>query len=110
MKKIVICLMFGLFILGLSVQAQEEIKIKNSTAEVSQVQGLYIFVKCKPVKEYEYLGTVKGAFVGSAEFDKLMEGVIKKAKKKFPEANALIFDGMIARTDNTSVSVVIIKD
>ncbi len=80
-----------------------------NTAEVEQIQGIYIFVKNKPVKDFEYIGTVKGPFIGNHEFDNLVEIMVKNAKKEFPNANALIFDGVIKQTHNTKVSAVKIK-
>jgi hypothetical protein len=35
--------------------------------------------------------------------------MVKNAKKEFPNANALIFDGVIKQTHNTKVSAVKIK-
>lgn len=82
----------------------------KGAAEVDKIQGLYIFVKAKPVQEYEYLGTVEGATIGSHEFDKMLEKFISKVKKKHPEANALIFDSKIAQTHNTTVSAIRLEE
>ena len=104
------------FLLGLSLSALVAFTIvanydvKTNTAEVDQVQGYYIFAKCKPVKEYGYLGTVKGPTIGNHEFDNLVELMVKKAKKDYPEANALIFNGSIRQTHNTKVSAVKMKE
>ena len=110
MKKSLIAFIFGLTISGLVAFTVANYETKKNTAEVDQIQGLYIFAKCKPVKEYEYLGTVKGPLVGSHEFDNLVELMVKNTKKDFPSANALIFDGSINQTLNTKVSAVRIKD
>lgn len=43
----------------------------KSTATVNQIKGYYIFVDCKPDKEYEFLGTVEtggGIRTGSAQY------------------------------------------
>ena len=65
---------------------------KNSTAEVEQTQGCYIFVDCKPVMEYEYLGTVKVSMslLGSGQYQDVRDKLIKKAKKDYPQADGLL--------------------
>jgi len=84
-------------ILGVSLTAFAAFKVatyeaNKSTAEVETVQGIYVFMTSKPVKEYEYLGTVKsGAVVASKDYDKLMPKMVEKAKEKFPNADAVLF-------------------
>ena len=53
---------------------------------------MYIFVDAEPVKEYRYPGTVKKAIsiVGSGQYQN-MRKLIKKSRKKYPDANGLIF-------------------
>ncbi|MBX3165084.1 MAG: hypothetical protein KF900_11450 [Bacteroidetes bacterium] len=110
MKKIIIGSLIGMT-LTLSVAfTVADYEPKKATAEVEQIQGFYIFVKSKPVKEYEFIGTVKGPAFGNHEFDNLVELMIKNARKDFPSANALIFDGAIKQTHNTKVSAVKMKD
>lgn len=110
MKKTLIPFIFGLSISVLFAFTAANYEAKKNTAEVDQIQGFYIFVKNKPVKEYEYLGTVKGPLVGNHEFDNLVELMVRNAKKDFPDANALIFDGAIKQTHNTKVSAIKIKE
>jgi len=80
---------------------------KNSTAEVDQYQGFYIFVDSKPVKEYEYLGTLQYgmSLMGSGQYQDVRDKLIKKAKKEYPKADGLIFtfkDGGTDRCDAIS--------
>lgn len=110
MKKILTAFILGLSISGLVAFTVANYEVKKNTAEVDQIQGFYIFSKGKPVKEFEYLGTVKGPLIGNHEFDNLVELMVRNAKKDFPNANALIFDGAIRQTHNTRVSAVKIKD
>ena len=111
MKKTIIPFASGLLVVGLlAFTTVNTYESKSNTAEVDQIQGYYIFAKCKPVKEYDYLGTVKGPTIGNHEFDNLVELIVKKAKKEYPDANALIFDGSIRQTHNTKVSVVKMKE
>lgn len=65
----------------------------NSQAKANQVQGLYIFTDCKPVQQYEYLGTVQNGFrmAGSAQYQPVRDRLIKKLQEQFPAANGAIF-------------------
>lgn len=110
MKKIILGSLIGMTLTLLVAFTVANYEPKKSTAEVDQIQGFYIFAKSKPMKEFEYLGTVKGPLIGNHEFDNLVELMVKIAKKDFPNANALIFDGVIKQTHNTKVSAVRIKD
>lgn len=65
---------------------------KNSTAEVEQIDGYLIFTDCKPVKDYEFLGTVKsGVTLGSEQYQGVRDRLIKKIKKEYPKADGIIF-------------------
>ena len=110
MRKIILGASIGFCLSGLFAFTIMNYESKKSTSEVDQIQGFYIFAKSKPVKDFEYLGTVKGPMIGNHEFDSLVELMIKNAKKEFPEANALVFDGAIKQTHNTKCSAVRIKD
>ena len=55
--------LLGIFI-GLSLTLTVAFKVANyevrkNTAEVNQMQGLWIFTDSRPVQEYNYLGSVK---------------------------------------------------
>lgn len=84
------------FIAVLSLSAFTGVKmheIKNSSAEVDMIEGYYIFVDAKPIKEFEYLGTVStgGISFGDSQYTGVRDRLIKKAKKDYPKADALIF-------------------
>jgi hypothetical protein len=65
---------------------------KLATAEVNQMQGIYIFVDSKPVREYDYIGTEKVAMsMGSGQYRDIRDKLIKKVKKEYPNANGIIF-------------------
>jgi len=110
MRKIVIGVLIGFSLTALVAFTASKLEFKNNSAEVDQIQGIYVFAKSKPVKEFEFIGTVKGPLIGNHEFDNLVEIMVKNCKKDFPEANAIIFDGAIKQTQNTKVSAVKIKD
>lgn len=64
----------------------------KAKAEVNQLQGVYVFTDSKPIKEYDYLGTVKNTFtMGSGQYQPLRDKLIKKLKKDFPTADGAIF-------------------
>jgi len=67
---------------------------KNNTAEVDQLEGVYFFANSKPVKEYEYLGSVKIGFtMGNGGYQDMREKLVKKAKKEYPKADGIIYNG-----------------
>ena len=67
--------------------------VKASTGEVNTIEGLYIFTDAKPVKETEYLGSVKIGFAVSGSYQEIINKLAKKVRKEYPAAQALIFDG-----------------
>jgi hypothetical protein len=72
------------------IQFKENAENK-SLARVTQYQGLYLFVDCEPVKQSNYLGTIKSKLsLSSAQYSSLRDKIIKKCKKNFPSANGLI--------------------
>lgn len=93
MKKISFGILIGLgitFIMASSLNKTQD--IKNSSARVNQVEGLLIFADCKPMKEYEYLGTVKSntrAF-GNTQFEGVRNRLIKKIKSEYPKADGIL--------------------
>lgn len=93
MKKISFGILIGFSLtLLIAFSSERPQELKNSTAEVNQVEGLLIFTDCKPVKEYEYLGTVKsntGGF-GNLQYEGVRNRLIKKVKKEYPKADGAI--------------------
>lgn len=66
---------------------------EKSHAAVNQVQGVYVFVDCKPIKETQYVGTVKAGVTWSGSYKEVIEKLVKKAKKEYPDAEGIIFNG-----------------
>ncbi|MCA4899518.1 MAG: hypothetical protein ACK514_10920 [Bacteroidota bacterium] len=99
MKKVCIGLIIGLttsFLLSMTT-IQET---KKSHAEVDQYQGIYVFTDSKPLKEYEYLGTVKLTLgLGSGQYQNVRNVLIKRAKKDYPQADGLIMNFKDGGTD-----------
>jgi hypothetical protein len=64
----------------------------KATAEVSIIDGVFIFTDSKPLCQYDELGVVELYFSGDTQYQSVRDNLIKKAKKKYPEADGLIFD------------------
>lgn len=78
--------------------------IKPNTAEVSQIEGLYVFTDSKPVAEYEYLGTVKNNLsLRGSQYTSIRNKLISKAKKEYPNADAVIMSFSAGGTDKADV-------
>lgn len=58
--------------------------------KVQQVDGLYIFSYCSPSKEVEQLGTIKVGLVSTNKANDCLPSLVKRAKKQYPNAMALI--------------------
>lgn len=103
MKKIIIVsVIIALVASSFTIAAE----ISNGSAEVEQVQGVYIFVHAKPSKSFEYLGTVSSpAVIKNYKASYLIDLMVKRAKEKHPTCNAVIFKN----ADLIEVEAVLIK-
>ncbi len=102
MKKNVFFFALGLLFAGASAFTIHSIDLKKSTAEVEQLQGLYIFTDSKPLMEYEYLGTVsnKGSLgLGDTQYSGVRDKLISRCKKDYPQADGIIFTFKSGGTD-----------
>ncbi len=101
MKRVLVSAAVAIMVMSLAAFTVVEYQVKNSTAEVEQVSGVYVFVNSKPVHEYEYMGTVKSAgVVMSKDYEDLMPKMVKRAIKEYPKADAVIFkNGEIYEAD-----------
>jgi hypothetical protein len=89
MKKIIFGIIIGVGITAM-VGAGMEYAVSKNTANVETYQNIRIFTDCKPVLEYEYLGTVKVSFAASGQYNETRDILIKNAKKKYPFAEGII--------------------
>lgn len=98
MKQLLVITLFIMFaITAKSQDAQTSTTTTTATdkslARVEQMQGLYVFVDSKPVAEYLYLGSVKGAGGGAGwnpQYNPIRDRMIKKVKEDYPQANGII--------------------
>ncbi len=83
------------FILGASVtillafKAAEYIP-NEATAEVKKIDGVYIFTDSRPVMPYDTLGVVDRGFITGAQYESIKSNLIKRARKRHPNADGLI--------------------
>jgi hypothetical protein len=86
MKKLLLSTM--MFCLTIQLFSQT---VDYASAKVgSQFMGVYIFFGCEPSNEYDYIGTVDVKW-HSGDAKKSFLEAIEKAKKKYPNFNAMIF-------------------
>lgn len=91
MKRSIVFLVLGISLLFfMSFIFYSEYVVTKKTAEVRQIEGLYIFFCGEPVSEYNYLGTVKLKIVGDNTNSRIY-AIIKKAKKEYPHCEAVVF-------------------
>ena len=74
-------------------------KTKNSTAEVEQIEGLYVFYRSKPVMGYQYLGTYKIVLIWENNPKLLFNKLVRKTQKKYPDADGIIIDDDMGKCD-----------
>ena len=84
-KAIILFLALGVMSFGY-YQSNEK-----ASAQADQREGLYVFMLCKPTKEYNHLGSVKKSMAWSGKPEEMLNSMIKKVKKEYPEADAIVF-------------------
>jgi hypothetical protein len=66
----------------------------KSPAIVEQEQGVFIFIKSKPVADYQYLGSVKKGMALTGAPAEMLKSMLSKCKKEYPQADGLIFNSI----------------
>lgn len=61
-----------------------------SLARAKRYSGLYVFCDSEPLKQYEYLGNIKGKHTWVPQYTNLRDDFIKKCAKQYKDANAII--------------------
>lgn len=92
MNKTLLGFILGIFAISLVSSTTDIYTVKKNTAEVATYQNIRVFTDCTPVAEYEYLGTVKGPGVSfsSGQYEPVRDGLIRRAKKEYPQAEGII--------------------
>ncbi len=90
MKILIIRVIAGMLLIGIFAFKVANYEPTKATANTELIQGMYLFIKSKPVMEYDYVGTCKTVTFGS-KASEAINCMIKKVKKDFPDANGIIF-------------------
>lgn len=104
MKKLILGILIGVSFTALIGAGVVDYVVSKKTAEVTTIQNLKIFTDSEPVTEYDYLGTVNltiGTFSG--QYEPVRNGLIKKAKKEYPQAEGIILHLVNGGTDKADV-------
>lgn len=79
--------------LGFEVQKDEHNKlfIPSDKQTDEQYMGLFVFTDCSQLSKYDYLNTQKSSGLSnSGQYTSVRDNLIKRVKKKTPNANAII--------------------
>jgi hypothetical protein len=111
MKKLIIGIIIGISCTALIGAGIENYVASKKTAEVNRVMGLYVFTDSNPVMDYEKLGSVKvgTALALSDEYGAMRDALIKKAKKEYPNADAILCYPEVKGLDAVTADVIKFK-
>lgn len=88
MKKSILFITAFLLV-GLMVAFKPESK---GLAIVNQQEGIYIFVQSKPAENAKFLGKINmPEVVWKGKTKEMINTAVRRAKKQFPDCNAVIF-------------------
>lgn len=78
---------------------------EKSVAEVNYYQGFYVFTDAEPQAPFKYLGTVETGpiLVEGVQYQQVRDRLLRKARKKFPEADGLILHFSLMNRDGADV-------
>lgn len=82
-----------------------KMSIDKTSATVSTVDGIQVFVYSKPTAKYDVSGSVKEAFITSSDNEKRIKSLVERAKDKFPS-----MEGIIVTNDLKNAEVIRFKD
>jgi hypothetical protein len=96
------------FLLGMSVTIllsfRSAVFTPNaSTAEVNNVEGLYVFTDSKPLMPYDSIGVIEIGFITDTQYESIRNNLIKRTKIKFPYADGVILNFNKKGVDNCIV-------
>jgi hypothetical protein len=105
MKKQLFSFLLGTSLILMFSFANQSTEVKQTTAEVSRLNGMAVFIESESVMEYDVLGDVKydGTFGVTGQYQEVRDALIKKAKKKHKDANGIIIRFCNECTDRADV-------
>lgn len=92
MKKLILGIIIGVSFTAIVGAGLQNYVVNKKTAEVESSQNILVFMDSKPVMEYDYLGTIKMSVSWTGVYSEIRTYLIKTAKKKYPQADAIIID------------------
>jgi hypothetical protein len=90
MKKNVV--LISILALAMFSFKNEDAKKENASAVVNKIDGFYIFTDSRPLMAYDTLGVVEAGFISGTQYHTIRTNLIKRARKKFANADGLILD------------------
>ncbi len=92
-KIFIIALALILLIIAPAISNVSRIQIDHNknTAIVNQIDNIYVFINCVPSSEYERIGMVAKHFAVTGGNTEMINGLVKKAKKEYSQAEGIIF-------------------
>lgn len=103
MKKQIIGFLFGVGVTILVAFKGVNFTPSTSTAEVNNIESLYVFTDSRPVMPFDSLGIIEIGFVTDTQYETIRGSLIKKAKNKFPYADGIIMNFNRKGVDNCVV-------
>ena len=90
MKKNVV--LISILALAMFSFKNEDSKKENASAVVNNIYGFYIFTDSRPLMAYDTLGVVEAGFISGTQYHTIRTNLIKRARKKYANADGLILD------------------
>ena len=90
MKKNVV--LISILALAMFSFKNEDSKKENASAVVNKIDGFYIFTDSRPLMAYDTLGAVEAGFISGTQYHTIRTNLIKRARKKYANADGLILD------------------
>jgi hypothetical protein len=92
MNKVFVGFLIGICLTVILAFNADRYELNHSTAEVSKIEGFYIFTDSKPIMPYENLGDVDLGFVSGTQYEDIRTNLIKRARKKYPTGDGIILN------------------
>lgn len=80
-----------IFLIIFNIESNSQEKDYSLARVGEKIHGVYIFLLESPLNEYEFIATIKVKADWSGSREHAFEKAIKKAKKKYPYFNGMIF-------------------
>ena len=92
MNRVLFGFLLGGFLTVILAFSASRYEPNHSTAEVSKIEGFYIFMDSRPIMPYDSLRDADLGFVSGTQYEDIKTNLIKRARKKYPTADGLILN------------------